>query len=295
MPSMERPADDAAAPRENDLPDLLVAVWRGRMLVLASVAFFVAAGAAYAFLGPKWYRAEVLMLPAKDQGVDGLMSQFGGVAKLAGINLRAADHAEPMALLESRGFARGFIEERQLEPVLLAHKWDPQKRAWKGDPKDWPDVRDAVDYFDRKVRRVAEDRKSGVITLAVEWKDPAVAADWANALAERLNDRMRSRATAEAAENVRYLKQEIASNNLVALQQPMGKLLELELQKLMLARNNKQYAFRIVDPASTPKKPVRPLKIAILAVSTLLGLLFGALAAIASQLLRRGVAAAQPH
>jgi uncharacterized protein involved in exopolysaccharide biosynthesis len=286
--SMEGTAREARRPDADgrDVPDLLRMVWRGRWTVVAVALAFAAAGIAYAVLGTRWYRAEVLMVPAKDRGMDGLMSQFGGLASLAGINLGASDDAEPMAVLKSRGFVQGFIEEHKLETVLLAHKWDAARGTWKGDEEKWPDIRDAVDFFDRKVRRVVEDRKTGVITLAVEWKDPAAAAQWANALAARLNDRMRSRAIAESTENVRYLKQEIATNDLVALQQPMGKLLELELQQLMLARNNKQYSFRIVDTARVPKKPVRPQKVAVVAISLLLGALFGALALFVSGWIR---------
>lgn len=278
---------------EHDLRQLLLAVWRSRRLVLALAALFGAVGAAYSFLATPWYRAEVLMVQSKDRGMDGLMSQFGGLASLAGLNLGGTDDAESMAVLKSRGFAQGFIEARDLETVLLAHKWDSRNETWKGDEEDWPDVRDAVDYFDKKVRRVSEDRKTGVVTLAVQWRDPVLAAEWANDLAARLNDQMRTRAIAETTENVRYLKEEIATSNLVALKQPIGKLLELELQKLMLARNNEQYSYRIVDSAKVPKKPIRPQKVANIAVSVLLGLLFGVLAAVVVHWMGAGSASAR--
>ena len=54
-----------------------------------------------------------------------------------------------------------------------------------------------------------------------------VAADWANAMAVRLNEQMRERAIAESTENVGYLKAEIAANSLVALQQPQHVRLSL--------------------------------------------------------------------
>lgn len=286
MGQTEQPV--AAAAGEDDLRELLGVVWQARWLVIGIAALAGVAGTAYSLLATPWYRAEVLMVPSRDGGLDGRLSQLGGLASLAGINLGGSNDAEPMAVLKSRGFAKDFIEARHLENVLLAHRWDAKRGAWKGDEEDWPDVRDAVDYFDRKVRRVSEDRKTGVVTLAVEWKDPALAAEWANTMATQLNDRMRARAISESTENVRYLREEIAGNTLVPLQQSMGKLLELELQKLMLARNNREYAYRIVDTATVPRKPVRPQRVAVIAVSLLLGLLFGVLAAIVSRLMRSG-------
>jgi uncharacterized protein involved in exopolysaccharide biosynthesis len=255
--------------------------------VLVLGAAFALSGALYAALATPWYRAEVLMAQSKDRPTDGLMSQFGGLASLAGINVGSSDNAEPLALLKSMGFAREFIEEEKLETVLLSRKWNAAEKRWKGPEEDWPDVRDAVEYFDEKVRRVVPDKKTGLVTLAVEWKDPAVAADWANKMASRLNNRMRERAIAESTENIRYLKSEMAQADLISLQQSIGKILEVELQKLMLARNNQQYSFRIIDPAQVPKKKVRPLVIPFAAVGGFLGLLLGVVLLIGRVVLQR--------
>ena len=272
---------------DREIYDLLAVVWRGRWLVLSLGAAFALSGALYAALATPWYRAEVLMAQARDRPSDGLMSQFGGLASLAGINLGSNDNAEPLALLNSLGFAREFIEEEKLETVLLARKWNAAEKRWKGPEKDWPDVRDAVEYFDEEVRRVVQDKKTGLVTLAIEWKDPAVAADWANKMASRLNDRMRERAIAESTENIRYLKTEMSQANLISLQQSIGKILEMEMQKLMLARNNQQYSFRIIDPAHAPKKKVKPLVVPFTAIGGVLGLLAGVVLLIGRVVLQR--------
>jgi uncharacterized protein involved in exopolysaccharide biosynthesis len=293
--SMDQDERPAVGPEDQeDLRELLRAVWQGRWLVIGTAVLAGALGTAYSFLATPWYRAEVLMLQSRNGALDGRLSQFGGLASLAGINLGGSNDSEPMALLRSRGFAQDFIEERDLATILLGPKWDATRGTWKGDESDWPDIRDAVEFFDRKVRRVTEDRKTGVVTLAIEWRDPVLAADWANAMAARLNDRMRTRAIEESTQNVRFLKEEIAENQFVTLQQSIGKLLEAELQKLMLARNNRQYAYRIVDSAEPPKKPIRPNKVAVVAVSVLLGLLFGVLGAVISRLLRPAPAPVRP-
>jgi len=278
----------AADPGESDeIYDLLAVVWRGRWLVLLLGVTFALSGALYASFATPWYRAEVLMAQSKERPADGLMSQFGGLASLAGINLGGSDSAEPLALLSSLGFAREFIQKEELETVLLAEKWDSEAKRWKGPEKDWPDIRDAVEYFDDEVRRVVQDKKTGLVTLAIEWKDPVVAADWANKMSSRLNDRMRERAVAESTENIRYLKTEMAQADLISLQQAIGKILELELQKLMLARNNQQYSFRIIDSAHAPKKKMKPLVVPFTALGGMLGLLVGVIFMIGRVVLQR--------
>jgi uncharacterized protein involved in exopolysaccharide biosynthesis len=268
-----------------DLFDLLGTAWRGRWLIGALGLVFGALGAAYVAVAPKWYRAEVLLVQTKDRSPGGMLSQFGGLASLAGISINSGDDAEPLAVLKSRGFAQSFIEEKNLTNVILAHKWDAAEGRWKGPEMRWPDVRDAVTYFDRKIRRVTLDRKTGLVTIAIEWKDPVVAADWANTLAVRLNEQMRERAIAESTENVGYLKAEIAANSLVALQQPMSNLLEMELQKAMLARSNRQFAFRVIDSAQPPKRSFKPKMVPVVALSTLLG----AFLALVALLFRRSI------
>jgi uncharacterized protein involved in exopolysaccharide biosynthesis len=57
----------------------------------------------------------------------------------------------------------------------------------------------------------------------------------------------------------------------VTLQQSIGRLLESELQKLMLARGNEEFAFRVIDAASPPKERVRPKRALIAVVGTMLG------------------------
>jgi uncharacterized protein involved in exopolysaccharide biosynthesis len=156
--------------------------------------------------------------------------------------------------------------------VLFAERWDTARGAWtENDPADQPDMRDAVHYFDSSVRRVSEDRRTKLVRLSIEWKDPALAAEWANALADELNDHMRVRALAEAEANVTYLQHELTSTTTVVLQQSIGRLLEAELQKLMLARGDKDFAFRVVDRAEIPKRRSAPNRKLIVAFSTVVG------------------------
>jgi uncharacterized protein involved in exopolysaccharide biosynthesis len=86
---------------------------------------------------------------------------------------------------------------------------------------------------------------------------------------------LREQALQDAEANVEYLRQELAETNVVALQQAMSGLLESELQKLMLARGNEEFAFRIIDDAEPPKESVRPRKALVVILVTMLGGLSG--------------------
>ena len=276
--------------RDPDSFSFVRIAWRGRWLILAFIVAFGLASVAYAFLATEWYDAEVVLTPTgtkNTQGLANVLGNLGGglgaLAGLAGISLGGQGIAEPLGVLKSREFAREFIEEQALLHVLLADKWDAKAGRWKQtNPRKQPDVRDAVRYFEKHVLTVRDDKKTGLISVVIEWKDADVAAAWANRIVDRLNDQMRARALHEAEANVDYLRNELAQTNVVSVQQAISKLLESEMQKVMVARGNKEFAFRVVDPAAVPKWRSWPMRTVVVA----LGILAGGLAGLIAVLMR---------
>jgi uncharacterized protein involved in exopolysaccharide biosynthesis len=276
MASLADPFPVAAADSPEFL-EIFSIVWRRKWFILASVLAFAVVAGIYSLVVQKSYTAEVLLAPVSDKSTEGLSGQLGalgGLAGLAGISIGAggANTVEPIAVLQSRDFARTFIEDQHLLTVLLADKWNPATKSWKGsDPRKWPDIRDGIKYFQKQVLKVTQDKKTNLVTLAVEWKDPNVAAEWANMLVERVNELMRQRALAQAQTHVSYLQETLSQASIVTLQQSIGRLLESELQKLMIARGNREYSFRILDHAEVPKYPSWPKRPIIVAAGGLLG------------------------
>jgi len=266
---MPKGALAVAADDEIDLFKLWNTLWRSRWLIARITAAFAAGAMVYTLLSPPWYSANVLLAPVKEKTSADLASQLGGLASLVGIGSGGTGSVEAVAVLKSRDFARAFIVDQALLPVLYADDWHVRASRWNlAEP---PDIRLAVKFFDEDVREVVEDRKTGLVTLSIEWKDPELAAEWANLLAVRLNDHMRQRALAEAEANVKYLRHELESTSVVGLQQSISRLLENEMQKLMLARGNAEFAFRIIDRAEVPRLKSKPRGTVLVVLAMLLG------------------------
>lgn len=263
---------------EFDFRPLIRLVWSNRWLVMAIAAVFGLLGASYAFLAPPWYRAETVLAPserASPSGVAAQLSQLGGLASIAGLSIAAPNKEVPLATLQSRAFAEGFIEEQRLLTALFAEEWDSEMQAWRVAPDQVPDIRDAVRYFLKKVLRVTEDKRTGLVTITVDWTDPDEAARWANLLSSRINEQTREIALAEAKRNLEFLRDELSKTQLVSMQQSIGRLMESELQKYMLARGAVDYSFRVIDPATVPKKRHRPKRALTVALSLMLGVVVG--------------------
>lgn len=255
------------------LRDIFEELWRGKWVVVAVTAIFAVSSIVYALAATEWYRAEVLLSPANSKSTMSIGGDLGGLAALAGVTVGGGDTAKSLATLRSREFTGALIEELGLLPILFADLWDEKSETWTPvDPRRWPDVRDGIRYFQRNVLSVAEDRRTSVVTVAVQWKDPDLASSWADHAVKRLNERLRDRALEEAERNVAYLQQELGHTSLVTLQQSIGRLLESELQKVMLARGNDEFAFHVIDPAGTPKYRSRPRRALIVLLGTMSGL-----------------------
>ncbi len=91
-----------------------------------------------------------------------------------------------------------------------------------------------------------------LVTLTVEWRDPVVAADWANTLVDRVNHNLSTRAVSEAEKSVSYLNQELEKTSVVGLRQAIYNLIETQIGNIMSANVNEEYAFRVIDPAAPP-------------------------------------------
>jgi len=265
-------------------------VWQARYQVLLIVTVSTLLGIAFSLLSPSWYRATVLMIPAEEKTGDNFAGQIGGIASLAGlagIRVGGGNTAEAIGVLKSRELTSAFIKDQGLMPVMFADEWDSGSKKWRSpDPADWPDLRKGVRYFDESIRFVREDKVSGLVTLIIEWKDPDLTAKWANMLVRRVNNTMRSRALLEAEANVAYLRMELSSTSIVTLQAAISRLLEVELQKLMLARGNEEFAFRIVDPAQVPQLRSWPPRVLITTLSGILGIIAAVIFVVLRKLVR---------
>lgn len=259
------------------LRDLWQVLSRGKFKIAGLAGGFLAIGITYVLIAAPWYEATVLLAPAEERSTeDVLSSSLGGLVGLAGISIGGEDSSEAIAILESRDFTRAFISDLNLLPILYADRWNAEARAWKtSDPDEVPDMREAVRYFSEKICQVEEDNTTGLVTLSVTWKDRDQAAQWANELVKRLNAAMRERALTEAQRNYVYLEKELGKASIVTLQQSIGRLLDAELQKLMLARGNDEFAFRVLDRAEAPLRPARPRRILVPALMFLLGGILG--------------------
>jgi hypothetical protein len=165
-------------------------------------------------------------------------------------------------------------------PVLFADRWDGTTKSWKGEPKHQPTPAKAYKVFDRSIRTIVEDKKTGLITMQIDWKDRVQAADWNNELVDRLNEEMRHRAEEKAQASIGFLENELRTVTDVDTRDAINRLIEAQVKQRMLADVTREYAFRVVDRALPPDADdrLKPKRLTMLLSGPLLGFILSAVA-----------------
>jgi uncharacterized protein involved in exopolysaccharide biosynthesis len=265
---------------EINLEDFWAALRQRARFIAASTVLFGTLAAGISLLMTPIFKAQVTLSvsdsgSAKGGGVGALAGQFGGLASLAGVSIGgSSDRSEAIGTLKSWKLAETFIATQKLLPVLYADAWDTEKGTWKSNLAEPPTLWFGTGKFVNEIRTVEEDKKSGLITVTVEWEDPEQAARWATELVRLANKSLREQAIKRSEGNLAYLHAQLDETIIVELRQAIYRLIENEVKSVMVAQGSEEYAFRVVDPAVVPEKKVRPKR----AVITIIGLLFGFMA-----------------
>jgi uncharacterized protein involved in exopolysaccharide biosynthesis len=278
-------------PEPGDSIDLGI-VWaflnRHLRLFLLLGLLFSAVAYVLSHFATRWYRAELTLEPVSQEdvasGLSGLTSRIGGMAGLLGIDLgkSSSSTAASLATIKSRLLLADFIERNNLLPLLYPNRWDAGKKQWTVPPDKVPTTEDGYQMFIKEILATREDKKGGLIILSVDWRDPRLAAQWANGIVAEANRYIAERAAVEAQRNVDFLNAEVVKSEDVGLRQAIYMLVESEVKKRMLARTRVDYAFRVLDPAVPPqlKRYVRPQRILYALGGALVGCLFAGLLAL---------------
>ncbi len=250
----------------------------------------VAVAFAVFFLSSRVYRAETVVTASASgisggmlAGLAGQLGMFGGLASDLGLANGDDSRTVSLASLRSRELLRDYILSTALMRELFSEKWDTAAGTWRTDiTKDQlPTINQAIDKFQRSVLRISEDKRTGLITVSVDWRDPIVAARWANGLVVLVNDRLRQKAIQENERSIAYLEEQLKATPVVERERIIHKLIESRISEIMLAKGRPDYAFTVIDPAVAPDtgKFVKPNLVFLILSGLVGGALFGLLAA----------------
>jgi len=233
-----------------------------RLLILAPIFAGCAALLVSTFgITPQFTAKTTLLPPGAASGgtAAALAAQFGGLANLAGINIPGGGaQAKPMALLQSDSMRDILIDRFELTKRYEAKFRVEARKALQGSVK------------------ILDDKKTGLVSIEVTDKDPAFAAQLANAHVEELQKILNAQALEDAREKRKFLEQQIDEASKKPYQSPavrdavlQGLIRQFETTRIEEAGAGNSTRIQQVDVAQAPELKSGP-KRALIAVITAL-------------------------
>ena len=279
---------------EIDLRELFGVLWAGRTIIAGVTSMFAIVAVIYALTIPNEYKATAVIAPAQS-GVSGLgdmASQLGGLASLAGINIgggEGGEAQEAMEIMQSWGFIEKFIEKNDLAvEVFAADGWDRSnneltidsdvydvgKNEWMRNPPSGktpaPSSWELYEEFSARLS-VSSDKKSGLVSVSVEYYSPLAAKQWVDLFVVTINEHMRDRKLAQVNNNIQYLEAQIEKTAIADMREVFYQIIEEQIKNKMLAEASPEYAFTTVSRAMLPEEQSKPKRALICILGTLLG------------------------
>jgi uncharacterized protein involved in exopolysaccharide biosynthesis len=286
---LNQPYDD-----EIDLRELFMVLWSGKKLIVVITACFALISVFYALSLANQYKASTILAPAQQDGggLSGALGQLGGLASLAGVSIGGGETSEAQVaqqIMLSRSFIEDFVQQNDLAvDVFAAEGWDRDTNQlqldsslfnaatdqWVREPPPGKGVEpsgwELYETF-KEMLSVSEDKKTGMVTVSVEYYSPEVARQWVDTLVVAINTHMQSRKLEQVNRNITYLEKQVEKTAIADMKEVFYTIIEEQIKSKMLAEASPEYAFVTVSPAMVPEEKSQPKRALICILGTLLG------------------------
>ena len=293
---------------EIDLRELFSVLWAAKIIIVAVTAVFALASVIYAISQPNKYEASALLTPVQNSssGLSGVLDNLGGLgglASLAGVEIGGGSGGEAeiaQEILLSWGFVEKFVEENNLAvEVFAADGWNKQKNQlsidnnlYDNEENRWvrnppfgktvnPTSWELYEEFLEMVS-ISTDKKTGLISLSVEYFSPYIAKQWVDQLVVAINQYMQQRKLQMVNTNIEYLEAQILKTSIAGMKEVFYTVIEEQIKNKMLAEASPEYVFVTVSPAMVPEEKSQPKRSLI----CILGVLLGGMLSVAFVLIR---------
>ena len=280
---------------EIDLRELFGVLWVGKIKIIAITAVFAVASVIYALSVPNQYKATALLAPAQSGGggLSGALGQLGGLASLAGVSIGGGESSEAQIaqeIMKSWNFIESFIADNDLAvEVFAAEGWDRESNQlqidgdiYDAETKTWlvendntgelgpPSSWELFEEFSEQLA-VSEDKKSGLVSVSIEYYSPQIAKQWIDMYVSAVNAHMQQRKVAQVTNNINYLQAQIEKTSIAEMREVFYTIIEEQTKNRMVAEASPEYAFVAVSPSMVPEAKSQPKRALICILGTLLG------------------------
>ena len=285
---------------EINLLDYLIVLLKHKRLIAGIVGGAAVLAVVVTLLMTNIYRSEATITARQQEKAEGgsALAALRGVAGIAGelVGFGSGGDVDKIeTLLKSRELVRRVVEKNSLLPRLFEDGWDPKKKEWKENPA--PTIQDAYKLFKDDLLTVSRDRKTNIVTVKIDHKDPQFAKQLVDHCLTELSETLREETLNDAAENQRFLREQLDKTFDALLREKISNLLAKEIEKETFARAQRYYSFIVLDPpvVSDLDKKVKPKRALICILSVIVAGFFAVFAAFFAEYVQNVKASEDPE
>lgn len=239
---------------EIDLIELIGYLWSKKVFIVCFSGFFSVIAIIYSLMVTPLWDVTGSVRETTVQNQMQIPSSIGAAASLFGVDIGSGQASSNLPFLQSRAVVENFIIENDLLPVLFE---DLDEEVFAELTQDQL-IYAAVTEFLNEVLTINQDLASGLIEVIIRWKDPEIAYQWNLGLIELANREIRDNDLRLAENFYSYLNSELSATNSVELRQSIASMIEAQMQTIMLANADAEYAFTYIDPPRIPDMRAYP-------------------------------------
>tara|TARA_B100000925_G_scaffold254026_1_gene206747 strand:+ start:10874 stop:11803 length:930 start_codon:yes stop_codon:yes gene_type:complete len=279
-----------------DLKEILQILFNKKILIGFLTLFFAVVSVFAAISMSDVYKSSSLLAPtSQDESLSSSLGGLSSLAGIAGVSLPAgsiSDSQIAVKRIESfEFFSKNFLPSIKLEDLMAEKKWIPQenkliydKDIFDESSNKWvrkvsypkktiPSSQEAFKEF-KKALSINQDEETGLVYLSIEHISPHVAKEWMDVIIYNINECMREIDKEDAQNSINFLSESIKTTNSQSIKLVFSKLMESQMQTLMLASSNEDYIFKTINSPIVPEEKSGPNRAFICIVGTLFGFIF---------------------
>lgn len=211
------------------------------------------------------------------------------ISNLSPFSQQSNKTEEVIKTIYSKEFLESFFEKYELKPYLSAYKkfdaknmtdifdeeiYRSNEKKWVRDEKKFykaePDIQEIYEDVFLDAIDVSYERNENFVELTFTHQSPLFAQSFIEKLLIELDAHFRNKDLKESSDAIAFLSEEYQKNNLDFLDNAISDLIEINLQKQVAAKINKDYLIEVIDRPLIPIKPSYPPKLLILIFSLLI-------------------------
>ena len=270
---------------EIDLAELFSIIWNKKLFISIFTSIAALISVLYALYLPNIYTSSSLLAPTtEDNSLSSQLGSFSGLAGLAGVSLPAGTISNSQIAVKRiesfEFFSKYFLPNIKLEDLMAVDEWDAKNNTvvyddseFNSTSNEWsrkPSDQKAYKEYKRALS-ISQEELTGLVYLSMKHKSPVVAQNWVDTIIYNINECMREIDKQDAQNSIDFLNESLKNTNSQSIKVVFAKLMESQMQTLMLASSNEAYVFKTINSPIVPEDKSSPSRALICILGTLLG------------------------